>query len=284
MKIDLHAHSTASDGTDTPAQLVVNAAAAGLDVVAITDHDGLSGWDEAVAALPRGLSLVRGVELSAAAEEDGEKINLHLLGYLFDPGHARLAAEMSAIRRSRVTRAQRIVAAMVDDGHPVSWASVEARARGAVGRPHIASELVEAGLVATVSDAFTDEWIGPRGRYYVSERKVAVLDAIALVVDAGGAAVFAHPGAATRGETVSDDTVAAMAAAGLAGLEVDHPDHDASTRVRLRGLAADLGLLVTGSSDYHGSRKTTSLGANLTEPAAYEALLAAAHGTPVVRG
>lgn len=284
MKIDLHTHSTASDGTDTPAELVWNAAAAGLDVLAITDHDGVSGWGEALAELPSGLSLVRGVELSAAAQEQGRSINLHLLGYLLDPTYPPLAAEMAAIRDSRVHRARRIVAAIAADGYPVCWERVQAGATGAVGRPHIASELVELGLVPDVSAAFTDDWIGPHGRYYLSERKVSVLQAISLVTGAGGTAVFAHPGAEKRGPTVSDDTVAAMAAAGLAGLEVDHPDHDEPTRARLRGLAADLSLVVTGSSDYHGSRKPTPLGANLTDPDAYEELLAAGGRLAVVAG
>ncbi len=278
MRIDLHTHSTASDGTDSPAELVANAAAAGLDVVAITDHDGFGGWDEAAAALPAGLTLVRGIEISAAADEVGRSVDLHLLGYLPDPAYPPLVAELAEVRDSRVHRARRIVAAMVADGHPLSWESVRARAQGAVGRPHIASELVDLGLVPTVSDAFTDAWIGPHGRYYLSERKVPVLRAISLLRDAGGVPVFAHPGASKRGTTVSDETVATMAAAGLVGLEVDHPDHDEATRTALRGLAADLGLVVTGSSDYHGSRKPTLLGTNTTADPAYEAVVAAATG------
>jgi hypothetical protein len=278
MKIDLHAHSTASDGTDTPAELVRNAAAAGLDVVAITDHDGTGGWAEAAAALPPGLTLVPGVELSA--EHGG--VPLHVLGYLLDPAHPPLVAEMSAIRDSRVHRARRIVEAMVADGHPVSWERTFARAGGAVGRPHIASELVAAGLVPTVSDAFTDDWIGSSGRYYRAEHKVPALTAIGLIRAAGGVAVFAHPLAVKRGEVVDDAAIVAMRDAGLTGLEVDHPDHDETARTRLRSLAAELGLLVTGSSDYHGSRKPTPLGANLTSPEAYEAIVDSATGSRVV--
>lgn len=277
MRIDLHAHSTASDGTDTPAELVRNAAAAGLDVVAITDHDGTDGWAEAADALPPGLTLVPGVELSA--EHLG--VPLHLLGYLPDPAYAPLAAEMTAIRESRVQRARRIVEAMVADGHPVSWDRTLARAGGAVGRPHIASELVAVGLVPTVSAAFTDDWIGSNGRYYRAEHKVAALTAIGLIRDAGGVAVFAHPRAAKRGEVVDDAAIVAMRDAGLTGLEVDHPDHDEAARTRLRSLAADLGLLVTGSSDYHGTRKPTPLGANLTSPDVYEAIVAAATGVGI---
>jgi predicted metal-dependent phosphoesterase TrpH len=284
LRIDLHTHSTASDGTDAPAHVMALAATAGLDVVALTDHDGTGGWDEAAAAVPRGLVLVRGIELSAAAEEGGRTIPLHLLGYLPDPAYPPLGRELAAIRESRVHRARAIVEAIAADGHPVSWDSVRTRADGAVGRPHIASELVDAGLVATVSDAFTDAWIGARGRYYRSERKVPALAGIALLRAAGAATVFAHPGAAGRGETVSDETVAAMAEAGLVGLEVDHPDHDDAARSHLRGLAADLGLVATGSSDYHGARKQTPLGANLTDPAAYDAILAAATGAEPVSG
>ncbi|HEY5335490.1 MAG TPA: PHP domain-containing protein [Mycobacteriales bacterium] len=278
MKIDLHAHSTASDGTDTPAELVRHAAAVGLDAVAITDHDGTGGWAEAVAALPRGLTLVPGVELSA--EHGG--VPLHVLGYLIDPAYSPLDAEMIAIRDSRVHRARRIVEAMAADGHPVSWERTLARADGAVGRPHIASELVAAGLVPSVSDAFTDDWIGSNGRYYRAEHKVPALTAIRLIRDAGGVAVFAHPLATKRGEVVDEAAIVAMCEAGLAGLEVDHPDHDDAARARLRSLAADLGLLVTGSSDYHGSRKPTPLGANMTSPEAYDAIVAAATGTAVV--
>lgn len=277
MTIDLHTHSTASDGTDTPGELVRNAAAAGLDVVALTDHDGTDGWDAAAAALPPGLRLVPGVEVSA----EWQGIPLHVLGYLFDRAYQPLVTELSELRESRVRRARRIVDAMVADGLPVSWERTLARADGAVGRPHIASELVEAGLVPDVSAAFTDAWIGSRGRYYRREHKVPALHAIRLVRDAGGVAVFAHPRARGRGEVVDDAAIAAMCEAGLSGLEVDHPDHDAATRAELRTLAADLGLLVTGSSDYHGGRKANRLGECRTSPEVFEALVAGAAGSPI---
>lgn len=283
-RIDLHTHSTASDGTDTPAELVVAAAAAGLDVVALTDHDGTGGWDEAAAALPSGLTLLPGIEISAVAVEGEREISLHVLGYLIAPDYLPLLTECQLIRDSRFHRARRMVEAIAADGHPVSWDRTRSRAGGAVGRPHIATELVAAGLVATVADAFTDEWIGERGRYYLPERKLAVLDAVRLVVAAGGVPVFAHPGASGRGSVVSESTIVAMCEVGLAGLEVDHPDHDAETRARLRGLANDLGLLVTGSSDYHGGRKTTVLGENGTAPEVYQAIVAAGRGSRPITG
>jgi len=284
LRIDLHTHSTASDGTDSPARLVAAAARAGLDVVALTDHDGTSGWDEAVAALPTGLTLMPGIELSAVSQEGDRTIPLHLLGYLVDPANRELVAACAAIRDSRIVRARRMVDAMIADGHRVSWDRIAGRASGAVGRPHIASELVAAGLVPSVSAAFVDDWIGTGGRYYRTERKVPVLQAIALINGAGGVAVFAHPGAHGRGETVADETIAAMTRAGLAGLEVDHPDHDEATRRHLRALAGDLGLLVTGSSDYHGARKDSRLGTNLTAPDAYDAIVAAGTGSAVLVG
>jgi predicted metal-dependent phosphoesterase TrpH len=283
-RIDLHTHSDASDGTDTPAELMREAARAGLDVIALTDHDGTSGWAAAAEALPTGLTMVPGLELSAAAREGEHTIALHLLGYLVNSADAPLRAECEAIATSRVDRARRMVEAMNADGYDVSWQRIRERARGTVGRPHIASELVHLGLVQDVSEAFTQRWIGQAGRYYRTERKIPALEAIALIRDAGGVSVFAHPGASKRGATVSAETIAAMAAAGLVGIEVDHPDHDEATRAELRALAVDLGLLVTGSSDYHGSRKETRLGANLTTPEVYDMIVAMGTGSAPIAG
>lgn len=277
--IDLHTHSTASDGTLSPAELVTAARTAGLDVVALTDHDTTAGWAPAAAALPGGLTLVGGAELSCV--HDG--ISVHLLAYLFDPADPALAAERRAVRESRTDRARRIVQLLRADGHPVDWPEIVADAQGTIGRPHIARALVRHGLVSSVDQAFAPAWLGDHGRYWVSKRETDVLTAIRLVREAGGVPVFAHPLATRRGPVVGAETVAAMAAAGLAGLEADHPDHDAAQRARLRALAADLDLVVTGSSDFHGSNKGVRLGELRTAPEAYEALLARARGgAPVV--
>ena len=277
-RIDLHTHSTASDGTTAPSDLVREAAAAGLDVVALTDHDTTDGWDAAAAALPDGLQLVRGAEISCVLGGT----SLHLLAYLFDPDEPALAAQLTELRESRSSRAQRMVALLAADGVDVTWDRVADLARGSVGRPHVAQALVEQGLVASVAEAFTPEWIGTHGRYWAGKLELEVTDALALVAGAGGVTVFAHPGAASRGKTVTDDDIADLAAAGLHGLEVDHPDHPPATRDHLRGLAAELGLLVTGSSDYHGTNKSVALGAGLTDPDACEALLGQATGTVVL--
>ncbi|MGY6023002.1 PHP domain-containing protein [Streptomyces spinosirectus] len=281
MRIDLHAHSTASDGTDTPAELVRNAAAAGLDVVALTDHDSTRGHAEAIAALPEGLTLVTGAELSCRV--DG--VSMHMLAYLFDPEEPALLAERELVRDDRVPRAQGMVAKLNALGVPVTWDQVRRIAGdGSVGRPHVATALVELGVVPTVNDAFTQDWLSDGGRAFVEKHETDPFEAIRLVKAAGGVTVFAHPGASKRGRTVPESAIAEMAAAGLDGIEVDHMDHDEETRARLRGLAKELGLLTTGSSDYHGSRKTCALGDHVTDPEVYGEIVRRATGAFPVPG
>ena len=276
--IDLHTHSSASDGTTSPAALVREAAAAGLDAVALTDHDTTEGWEAAAAALPAGLRLVRGAEISCSRQG----ISLHLLGYLFDPDEPALAGQLEALRQSRVSRAERMVELLVEDGHPVSWEQVREFADGTVGRPHVARALMESGLVASIEEAFTPDWIGTRGRYWAGKHELDVIEAMRLVHDAGGVTVFAHPGADARGRTVGDDVIEEMAAAGLGGLEVDHVDHTPQTRARLRAMAAALGLFVTGSSDFHGSNKQVRLGEHTTAPDVLDELAGRATGVAVL--
>ncbi|MFD4575548.1 PHP domain-containing protein [Streptomyces sp. NPDC058417] len=281
MRIDLHCHSTASDGTDTPAELVRNAAAAGLDVVALTDHDTTRGHAEAIAALPEGLTLVTGAELSCRI--DG--VSMHLLAYLFDPEEPALLAERELVRDDRVPRARAMVAGLRDLGVPVTWEQVARIAGdGSVGRPHIATALVELGIVASVDEAFSGAWLADGGRAHVPKHETDPFEAIRLVKGAGGVTVFAHPAASKRGRTVPESVIAELAAAGLDGIEVDHMDHEPTTRTRLRGLAADLGLLVTGSSDYHGSRKTCVLGEYTTDPEVYGEITRRATGAFPVPG
>lgn len=284
MRIDLHTHSTASDGTDTPAELVRNAAAAGLDVVALTDHDSTRGHAEAIAALPgldRELTLVTGAELSCRI--DG--VGVHMLAYLFDPEEPELLRERELVRDDRVPRAKTMVRKLQDAGVPITWEQV-ARIAGdaSLGRPHVATALVELGVVETVSDAFSPEWLGNGGRAYASKYELDPFDAVRLVKGAGGVSVLAHPRAVTRGAVVPEAVLARLAAAGLDGIEIDHMDHDAPTRARLRGLAAELGLLGTGSSDYHGTRKFVELGACTTDPEIYGEITRRASGAFPVPG
>jgi len=282
MRIDLHAHSTASDGTLRPAQVVEAAVEAGLDVVALTDHDTTSGWAEAQAALPAGLTLIRGAELSCRWYNGSDSIGLHLLAYLFDPSDAALAAELERVRESRERRAERMVELLRADGIDASIEEVRGYAAGGtIGRPHLAALLIRRGLVGTVSEAFAPEWLG--ARYRVRKEDIDVFRAVALVRAAGGVPVFAHPRASVRGRIVPDSLIVELAGAGLLGLEVEHEDHSPAERVHVRELAGELGLLVTGSSDFHGANKTVKLGANTTDPQEYQKIVELAHGLEPVR-
>ncbi|GAB3169961.1 hypothetical protein FHX75_12452 [Micromonospora palomenae] len=275
--IDLHTHSTASDGTLSPAELVRAAADAGLDVVAITDHDTTAGWDAAVRALPPGLTLIRGAEISCRWHGVEPAIPLHLLAYLFDPDHPEFVAELARVRLAREVRGERIVELLRADGVDISWPEIMAAAGGGtVGRPHIAAALIRAGLVATTTEAFGADWLGER--YRLPKEDVDVFRAVELIRAAGGVPVFAHPRATRRGRIVPDELIVELAAAGLAGLEADHEDHSPAEAAHVRALAAELGLLVTGSSDFHGTHKTVRLGAHTTAPEAYERIVAAASG------
>src|SRR5829696_7738072 len=280
MRIDLHTHSSVSDGTETPAELLATARAAGLDVIALTDHDTTAGWSSAEAARPAGLTVVPGMELSCRwFAEDQPPISVHLLAYLFDPDHPGFAVERARLRDERLERGERIVTGLAAAGYPVVWERIVERSDGGVvGRPHIARALVEAGVVDSVDHAF-GTLLHHRSPYYVAKIDTDVREGIQLVRAAGGVPVFAHGLATKRGRVVGDSAVAAMVEAGLLGLEVDHPDHSAVERAHLRGLAADLGLIVTGSSDYHGTNKTTPIGACTTDPAQYEAIVAAGTGS-----
>src|SRR2546423_4971577 len=283
MRIDLHAHSTASDGTFTPAELVTAAADAGLDVVAITDHDTTGGWAAAEAALPPGLTLVRGAELSCRWYGTDRPIALHLLAYLFDPSDAALAEELLRVREAREHRAEAMVELLRADGVDVTWDEVRGYAAGGtVGRPHLAYALIARGLVSTVSEAFAPRWLGQR--YRLPKADIDVFRALALVRAAGGVPVFAHPRASVRGRIVPDSLIVELAGAGLAGLEADHEDHSPQEREHVRTLAKELDLLVTGSSDFHGSNKSVTLGAYTTDPQAYHRIVELARGVPTVTG
>ncbi|MEV5747485.1 PHP domain-containing protein [Actinoallomurus sp. NPDC052308] len=273
MRIDLHSHSSVSDGTEPPADVVRRAHAAGVDVLALTDHDTVAGHPEAVRALPPGMTLVRGMELSCRL---GGR-SLHLLAYLFDPDEPELAAERRRIRDDRAHRARGMVERLGRLGTPVTWEMVQRITGDSVpGRPHIARALVEAGVVPSVEDAFTREWIGTGGRAYVDRYALDAVTAVGLVREAGGVPVLAHPRASRRGYVFTDDEIARLARVGLAGVEADHPDHTEADRAHLRGLAADLRLFTTGASDDHGTLTGHRLGAETTTPEAYEALLSEA--------
>lgn len=269
--IDLHTHSTASDGTDAPGKVVEAAAAAGLTTIALTDHDTTVGWAAATAAALRlGVALVRGAEISALSRpaqgvaEEGRGISVHLLSYLHDPEHPALLAELERTRADRETRAQRMVERLAED-FPITWEDVLAQTGPGttIGRPHLADALVASGRVRDRDEAFATV-LRPGTRYYVGHYAPAAADTVRAIRAAGGVPVFAHPGADSRGRIVPDSTIEELAAAGLAGLEVHHRDHTADMRDHLHDLARALGLLVTGSSDYHGTGKLNRIGEHTT--------------------
>lgn len=284
MLIDLHTHSSVSDGTEDPATLLETARRAKLDVVALTDHDTTDGWEVAEAARPRGLTVIPGMEFSCRYfPVDARPIGVHLLAYLFDPTHPGLAAERERLRVERLGRAQRIVTALVNGGYPLVWDDIAAGcAGGVVGRPHIARALVAVGAARSVDHAF-ETLLHHGSPYYVAKADTEIAEGIALVRAAGGVPVLAHGLATRRGRTVGDEAIGQMAAAGLLGLEVDHPDHTPAERAHLRGLAGDLGLIVTGSSDYHGTNKQTAIAVCTTDPAQLDRILDAGIGSQPLR-
>jgi len=281
VRIDLHAHSNVSDGTETPAGVIISAVSAGLDAVALTDHDSTDGWEQAAAAaLEHGIEFVPGMEISCRTEQG---ISVHLLSYLHDPAHPGLLEEITKSKDARLTRAEHMVTLLSED-YPLTWDDVIHHvAPGAtVGRPHIADALVAAGVVADRTEAFTSI-LTSHSRYFVQHYAPNPALAVELVRAAGGVPVFAHPVASSRGRIVGEGTYREMIDAGLLGVEVDHRDNPEDGRRFLRDLAAAHGLLMTGSSDYHGAGKPNLLGENTTPPDVLARIEELATGSTVVR-
>ncbi|MFY0407275.1 PHP domain-containing protein [Solicola sp. PLA-1-18] len=276
MRIDLHTHSTRSDGTDTPAELVANAVAAGLDVVALTDHDATTGWDAATqAAEGAPLELVRGLEISCRHHGAG----VHLLAYEPDAAHPGLHAELRRVLEGRNDRLPRTLAKLADLGYPVTAEQVAAVSgdAAATGRPHIADAMVGLGYVVDRDEAF-GRFLMPGRPAYVDRYAADLETMIGLVRDAGGVTVVAHPWSRGSGRVLDADAFAHLRDAGLTGIEVDHNDHTPDKREALRGLAGDLDLVATGSSDYHGTGKVGfDLGCHTTDPEQLERLRDAWH-------
>ena len=254
-RIDPHTHSAYSDGTDTPAQLLAIAAQAGLDAIALTDHDTTTGWDEAAAAVAStGVSLIRGAEMSCSSSG----ITVHLLAYLFDPTSPGLVDNFRRTREDRETRALRMVENLSAD-YPITWEDVLAFAPegGPVGRPHIADALVAAGAFPDRSAAFVKA-LHPSGPYYVHHWAPDPVEAVRCVREAGGVPVLAHPRARKRQRLLPESV--------LFGIERDHRDHGPEDRADVERMAREMGLAMFGSSDYHGTGKPNRIGENTTDP------------------
>lgn len=274
MRIDLHTHSRASDGTDPPAALVRAAADAGIDVLAITDHDTADGWAEAEqAAAEMGLVLVPGMEISTRHRGGG----VHLLAYWPDPSHPELAAELDRVLAGRTARVPTMVARLNDIGIPITEEHVRDASHDAVasGRPHVADALVTLGVVPDRTAAF-DRYLGWGRPAHIDRYAVPLDRAIRLVAESGGVTVVAHPWGRGGYGRPDEAEFAELKDLGLTGIEVDHQDHDPDARSRLRAIANNLDLVVTGSSDYHGEGKTDhDLGCNTTDPEELDRLTSA---------
>lgn len=279
--IDLHTHTTASDGTDTPFELVNKALSSGITTLAITDHDTTSGWSQAIQALRAPLSLVLGAEISTLTAEG---ISVHMLGLLFDGENPEMQEMLADSRDNRLPRMRKMIELLAADGIAITMDDVISAAPigATVGRPHLADALVKNGVVATRDEAFL-ELLHNDSKYYVTHAAPTPESAIRCINRAGGVAVIAHPFASRRGETISVSTFKSLVDAGLHGIEVNHRDHSAEERRHLTQIADELGLIKTGSSDYHGNGKLNSLGENLTDPAQWERLESLANQRRVVK-
>lgn len=271
MRIDLHTHSNRSDGTDTPGVLVAKASAAGLNVVALTDHDSAEGWADARdAARQSSITFVPGIEVSTRWRGAG----VHVLAYFADADHPEFASELARIRSDRRERIRRIVAGLKSAGLAIRMDDVlrHAEAADSVGRPHVADALVELGYVQNRSEAFAT-WLTGGRPGHVAKYAPETRKAIHLIRVAGGVSVLAHAWGRGSRRVLDGEAIAMLSAAGLDGLEVDHLDHDDDHRRALHDIARDLDLIVTGSSDYHGTGKTDHpLGAFTTAPREWERL------------
>ena len=279
--IDLHTHSLASDGTDTPGELINKAHARGISVLGLMDHDTIAGWDEAISYLRPGMSLVLGSEISCQTL-DGTSV--HMLGMLFDRENSALAEVLSTTRDNRLTRMNRIVARLNEAGFEITIEDVLAQlAPGAtLGRPHLADALIAKKIVASRDEAFT-ELLHNNSKYYISHYSPTPEDAIKLIKQAGGVAVIAHPLASLRGRTVSIESFKSMVEAGLDGIEISHRDQSEDERQLLREIVEQYDIIATGSSDYHGHGKLNQLAEFTTTPEDFEALEAKADARRVVR-
>ena len=279
--IDLHTHTTASDGTDSPFALVKKALATGVTTLGITDHDSTAGWAEAVTAIQPQIQLVLGAEISCLTT-DG--ISVHMLGLLFDGEDEQMQQMLSDSRDTRLPRMRKMVALLQADGFDISLEDVYKAApdQATIGRPHLADALVAKKIVATRDEAFAD-LLHNESKYYVTHAAPTPADAIATIKSAGGVAVIAHPFASRRGQILTADSFQDLVAAGLDGIEVHHRDQNAAEQQVLIEIARELHLVTTGASDYHGTGKLNSMAENTTHPAQWEALEARASARRVVK-
>lgn len=279
--IDIHTHTNCSDGTDSPLQLVKKAASSGITVLGITDHDSTSGWRDAVDSLHGSLQLALGAEVSCLTS-DG--ISVHMLGLLFDGENQPLQQLLSDSRDTRIPRMKKMIENLQGAGYDITLEDVEASTPvgATVGRPHLADALVAKKIVQSRDEAFMD-LLHNDSPFYVSHFAPTPEDSIRAIKSAGGVAVIAHPFASRRGQTLTPESFQPLVDAGLNGIEVFHRDQSEEERAQLIAISNELDLVITGSSDYHGTGKLNQLGENTTSQAEWERLESQANQRRVVR-
>lgn len=279
-RIDLHTHSNESDGTDRPGELIEKAIAAGITHLALTDHDSITGWNEALEHRTDAIALLLGAEISC---QTTDALSVHMLGLLFDPANQALRDAMEQTRTNRITRMERIVGKLREAGIEITIDDVYAElSEGAtLGRPHLADAMVKKGIVVDRGEAF-EKFLHNRSKYYIPDASPTPEVAIGLIKEAGGVAVIAHPFASLRGRIISAEYLESLVDAGLDGIEIAHRDHNEGERDALREMARRFGLIITGGSDYHGTGKINQLAENTTDMAQLERIVSRATGSSPV--
>lgn len=281
MKIDLHTHSTRSDGTMSPTELVQHAIINGVTVLGLTDHDTIAGWNEAIAAIRNDFQLVLGAEISCLTADHG---SIHMLGLLFDGTYQPLQDALEVSRDDRVPRMKKMIELMAADGIKITYEEVlnHQPDGSTLGRPHLADTLVAKGIVKNRDQAFV-QFLSNDSKYYVSHIAPTPIEAIKLIKAAGGVSIIAHPYSSLRDTNLSIDNFYELKEAGLNGIEVDHRDHKSEERLNLRKIADSLDLVTTGSSDFHGTGKLNLIGENVTAPEHWQRLESLANARRVVQ-
>lgn len=260
--IDLHLHSTVSDGTGTPAHVVREAHAAGIRTMSLTDHDSTLGWDEAAHTCQElGMTFIPGMEFTSWIPAG----SIHILAYLFDPEFPELSLEMDRLKDARAERLKKMTENVSAD-YDITWDHVLEQAgmsTTSLGRPHLADALVAQGIISSRSDAFSGI-LSKRGPYYVEQYALPPLEAVSLIRRAGGVPIIAHP--TTKGSVAPMEYINKLIDAGLGGYEIDHRENREPGKTVLRDLCIERGLIITGSSDYHGTGKPNQPGENTTTP------------------
>jgi predicted metal-dependent phosphoesterase TrpH len=278
--IDLHTHSTCSDGMDTPFVVVKKALASGITMLGVTDHDTTSGWNEARSAIAPQIQLVLGAEISCLTD-DG--ISVHMLGLLFDGENAEMQSMLADSRDSRIPRMRKMVALLQEAGFDITMEDVLAASpdQATLGRPHLADALVAKRIVKDRAEAFA-ELLHNDSKFYVAHLSPTPVEAITTIRAAGGVSVIAHPFASRRGQTLQSESFQDLVDAGLNGIEVHHRDQSPEEQRILSQIAIEMNLAITGSSDYHGAGKVNQLGENTTDPFEFEKLESQANARRVI--